>query len=87
MERNRVEFSTTFDPGVLDLRGAELEQPSPLVFVGSAELMEGEMSEESKVQFLHCFQYQSDFDIVSRKNWSEYFASGTHTELLESKFQ
>ena len=43
LERNRVEFSTTFDPGVLDLRGAELEQPSPLVFVGSAELMEGEI--------------------------------------------
>ena len=43
LERDRVEFSTTFDPGALDFRGAELEQPSPLVFVGSAELIEGEI--------------------------------------------
>jgi uncharacterized protein len=43
LKRDEVEFSTTYDPGVLDFRGAEVEQPSALFFAGSAELVSGEI--------------------------------------------
>ncbi|MEE8257069.1 MAG: DUF177 domain-containing protein [Acidobacteriota bacterium] len=43
LKRDEVEFSTTYDPGVLDFRGAEVEQLSALFFAGSAELVGGEI--------------------------------------------